>query len=178
MFCSQCGTATASDARFCGKCGASIQAESNIGSSQYKQAPASPQVGLQQADAKVSNPTAGKPMHLAAYLGLCFGAWLVGALVANGVSILMGAAYAEATAATIIGFWVGKAVLKNKRRDWGGIIAFPVITFIAGLLGSVIGQVLVSQNPGSMNYSALISLVVAFGLSCALFAVLKSSYAQ
>jgi C4-dicarboxylate transporter len=78
-------------------------------------------------------------MHIAAYLGLCFGAWLVGVLVASGVSILMGAAYAEATAATIIGFWVGKAVLRNKRRDWSSIIAFPVITFVAGLLGSAIG---------------------------------------
>lgn len=124
----------------------------------------------------MSDPAAGKRMHLAAYLGLCFCAWVVGAIVANGVSILMGAAYAEATAATIIGFWIGKAVLKNKRRDWTSIVAFPAITFVAGLLGSVIGQVLVSQNPGSVNLSAIISLVVAFGLSCGLFAVLKSNY--
>lgn len=124
----------------------------------------------------MSDPAVGKRMHLAAYLGLCFCAWVVGAIVANGVSILMGAAYAEATAATIIGFWVGKAVLKNKRRDWVSVFAFPAITFIAGLLGSVSGQVLVSQNPGSMNLSAIISLVVAFGLSCGLFAALKSSH--
>lgn len=175
-FCAQCGTAIATDARFCVKCGAPVQGVSNPDASQNRRTSMLPQVQPQQAGASLPNPAVGKRMHLAAYLGLCFCAWVVGAIVARGVSILMGAAYAEATAATIIGFWVGKAVLKNKRRDWISIVAFPVITFVAGLLGSAIGQVLVSQNPGSVNLSVAISLVVAFGLSCGLFAVLKSSH--
>lgn len=175
-FCAQCGTAIATDARFCVKCGASVQGASNPDASQNVRTSALPQVQPQQAGASFPDPAIGKRMSIAAYLGLCFCAWAVGAIVANGVSILMSDAYTNATVATIIGFWVGKAVLKNKRRDWTSIVAFPAITFVAGLLGSVIGQVLVSQNPDSMNLSAIISFVVAFGLSFGLFAVLKSSH--
>ncbi len=112
-----------------------------------------------------------KPMHIAAYIGLFIVIWIAGAVVANGISMQMGRVYAEATAPVIIGFWVGKIVLRNKRRDWASIIAFPIINLIAALLGSASGYAFASQNPESTNFSALIILVISFALSCGLFAM-------
>lgn len=111
-----------------------------------------------------------KPMHIAAYIGLCIVTWIAGAVVANGISILMGSLYAEATVPVIIGFWVGKIVLKNKHRDWESIIAFPIINLIAALLGSASSYAFTPLNPGN---TALIILVISFALSCGLFALLN-----
>lgn len=117
-----------------------------------------------------------KPMHIAAYIGLCIVTWIAGAVVANGISMLIGSVYAEATVPVIIGFWVGKIVLKNKHRDWESIIAFPIINLIAALLGSASSYAFASQNPESTNFSALIILVISFALSCGLFALLNIKY--
>jgi uncharacterized RDD family membrane protein YckC len=111
-------------------------------------------------------------MSLGEYVGLCIAAWIVGVIVVNAISMLLGAAYAEATVSVLIGFWLGKAATKNKHRGWASIIAFPIITLVAGLLGTSIGLALVSQNPGSTNFSVLIALAIAFGLSYAPFAFL------
>ncbi len=111
-------------------------------------------------------------MRLAAYLGLCFLSWLVGVFLANAYGVLLGAAYAEATAATVIGFWAGKRVLKNKGRDWAGIVALPIMNTVAGLFGSALGFALERQT-GGVGLSAICSLVIAFGLSCMLFALLN-----
>lgn len=165
MFCTQCGTAIAGNARFCGNCGAPAQERSNPS--------ALPAIQKPQASVAESEAFPKNPMHLAAYFGLCFVAWIVGAVVANGISTLMGSAYAESTIPTIIGFWLGKVVLKNKRRDWGGIIAFPIINLLAAVLGSASGGTFVSPDSGGLNYTPLIILIIAFTLSCGLFAVLK-----
>lgn len=90
----------------------------------------------------------------------------------------MGAAYAEATIPTVIGFWLGKVILKNKRRDWAAIIAFPVINFISGFTGTVVGQVLARETQEAMNYSAILSLAVSLALSLALFSMLKEKHSQ
>lgn len=171
MFCTQCGTAIAGDARFCGNCGAPAQEKSNLGAPPLRPTAAPPAV--QRPPASESVTVQKNPMHLAAYLGLCFVAWVVGAAVANGISILMGGAYAEATVSTVIGFWLGKVVLKNKHRDWGGIVAFPIINFLAAIFSSTLGSTSGSHNPGSLNYVPLIILIIAFALSCVLFVVLK-----
>lgn len=113
-----------------------------------------------------------KQMSLGAYIGLCIVSWVIGVILANGISMLLGAAYAEATAPVLIGFWIAKIVAKNKCRDWRSIVAFPVITLIAGLLGTSIGMALASQNPGSQNFSGLIVLAIAFGSGYILFALL------
>lgn len=173
MFCTQCGTATAGDARFCGNCGAPAQERSNLGASSLRPTAAPPVAQRPETSVTENETFPRKPMHLAAYLGLCIGAWIVGAVVANGISILMGSIYAEATVPTIIGFWLGKVVLKNKRRDWGGIVAFPITAFLAAIFGSALGGALASHNSGSMNYASLICLIIAFALSCGLFGVLK-----
>ncbi len=178
MFCIQCGKATASDARFCGNCGAPAQEKSNAGAPPFAQNTVPSTAQRPEAMAKRVRPSQEKKrMHIAAYIGLCFGAWVVGAIVAHGISDIMGILYGEATAATVLGFWLGKVVLKNKARDWGGIVAFPIITFLAAFLGPVLLK-LAEQNAESMSYSALISLVVAFALSCGLFAVLDSGRAR
>lgn len=120
-----------------------------------------------------SNTVQRKPMHIAVYLGLCFGAWLVGAVVANGISIRMGSVYAEATVPTIVGFWLGKVVLKSKSRGVVGIVAFPVTTFLASIFGSALGSTLASHSPEGTTYTALIVLIIAFATSCGLFALLS-----
>ena len=169
MFCTQCGKATAGDAKFCGNCGAPTQERSTLGALPLMPATAKPVA--QSPEASDASPR--KSMHLAAYLGLCFGAWIVGAAAANGISILTGSVYAEATVPTIIGFWLGKVALKNRRRDWAGIVAFPVIVFFAAIFGSTLGSTLALHSPGTINYASLISLIIGFVLSCLLFAVLK-----
>ena len=118
--------------------------------------------------------TEKKPMHLAAYIGLCFVAWIAGAAVANGVSITMGNVYAEATVPVIIGFWIGKRLMKNKIRQWVGIAAFPIVTFISAIVGHSMGYAFAAQSSSGVSYGALISLVIALVLSCALFAVLNT----
>lgn len=115
-----------------------------------------------------------KPIHLAAYIGLCFVAWIAGAAVANGVSITMGSVYAEATVPVIVGFWFGKRLMKNRGRHWVGIVAFPIVTFISALLGHSIGYAFAAQSSSGVSYGALISLVIALALSCGLFAVLNT----
>ena len=118
--------------------------------------------------------TEKKPMHFAAYLGLYIGAWIAGAVVANGVSIIMGSIYAQATAPVIIGFWIGKSLMKNRRRDWIGVLCFPIFTFVSGLFGHAMSYALANQSASGVNYSALISLVMAFVLSCGLFSILNT----
>lgn len=118
--------------------------------------------------------TEKSPMHLAAYIGLCFVAWIAGAAVANGVSIIMGSIYGKATFPVIIGFWIGKSLMKNGRREWIGILCFPIFTFISGLLGQAMGHALAVQTAGGRSYSALISLVIALALSLGLFASLNA----
>ncbi len=103
------------------------------------------------------------------YFGLCIAAWLVGLVAAHDISMLIGGDYAEATIPVIIGFWAGKLALKNKSRDLGGIVAFPIVTLVSSILGYGFGNVLVLQNSGSTNFSALISMAISFVLSCALF---------
>ena len=109
-------------------------------------------------------------MHTAAFIGLCFVAWLVGAFVANGISITMGIVYAEATFPVVIGYWLGKAMLKNKQRDPLSIIAFPAINLIAGLFGFSLGHALAPETLGS---TGMFALAVAFALSSGVFAVLN-----
>jgi hypothetical protein len=111
-----------------------------------------------------------KPMRLAAYLGLYFVAWIAGSVITFNIS---GNTYAGATVPVIIGFWLSKIALRNKRRDWSGIIAFPIINFISGLLGFSLGYAL-SRTPESVNFSALISLVIAFVFSCGFFALFSN----
>lgn len=108
-----------------------------------------------------------KSMHIAVYLGLCFAAWIIGVTLANVISVSMGGIYAEATVSVVIGFWAGKIALKNKRRDWGGIVAFPIINFIAALLGFSLG------HSSESSTTMLICLAIAFMLSCGLFAMLN-----
>lgn len=152
MFCTQCSKPVPKDARFCGNCGSPT--------------------GMSNIRLVASGHHQASDMSLGKFLGLCVAAWIVGVIIANSVSILMGSAYAEATAPTIIGFWGAKAALKNKRRAWSSIIAFPVITLLAGFLGTTLGLSFASHNPESTNYSALISACVAFALSLGLFALL------
>jgi len=126
-----------------------------------------PQTKVEDVEAaKVSDikaVTKKKPMHLAAYLGLCFLAWFTGAVIASfGISVAMGNLYAEATFSAIIGFWLGKIALNNKSRDWSGIVALPIINLITALLGLVFS----TQNPDIEVYSPLIILIAAFALSC------------
>lgn len=171
MFCTQCGTATTETEKFCANCGAPVRGNSNLDTPSGRTTAFPPETHRREANGTESLVLSKRPMHLAAYLGLCFGAWLVGAIVAYVISFPMGNIYARATAATVIGFWLGKVVLRNKRRHWSGVVAFPIITFIAALIGWSLGLALVSQNPRSVNYSAFISLAIAFALSCGLFAI-------
>lgn len=178
MFCTQCGGAITGNARFCGKCGAPVQEGSSLDASPLKPAAAPTAAEKPQVNVTVNEDLPRKPMHVAAYLGLFFGAWIVGAIVTNVISIPLGNAYAEATVPTAIGFWLGKVVLKNKQRDLVGIVAFPIFSFLAGLIGTVSVSALASPNAESMSYSALISLGIAFALSCGLFAVLNNKRAR
>jgi len=112
--------------------------------------------------------TKKKPMHLAVYLTLYFAAWMVGAVVANSISAIMGMLYAEATASVVIGYWTGKRVVKNKQRDWIGIIGFPIINLIVAPIG-----VLAIETSDNTQVAVVISLIITFLFSCALFALLN-----
>ena len=111
-----------------------------------------------------------RPMHIAAFLGLCFVGWSVGAFVANGISVNMGNVYAEATFSVLIGYWLGKAIVKYKQRDFASILAFPIINLIAGLLGYSLSYAVAPQSHGTKG---LLTVGVAFCLSIALFAILN-----
>ena len=108
------------------------------------------------------------------YFGLCIVAWVVGVVIANGISELIGNFYAEATIPVIIGFWAGKIVLNNKRRDFVSIAALPIINLIAAF-GFIFGHALALQNPESTDFSLLICLIVSFVLSCALFTLINKN---
>lgn len=110
-----------------------------------------------------------KSMKLATYIGLCFVAWIIGYVVLVNFTYLLGNTYAETTGIVIIGFWAGKAVLKNKRRDWVSIVAFPVINFITAIFAA--GLTGVTQSYETIS---IVCLVIAFILSCGLFALLKT----
>jgi hypothetical protein len=113
-----------------------------------------------------------KPMSVGVYTGLCTGAMIVGYVVATGISTRMSIVYGDVAApATLIGFWLGKVVLKNKRRDWIGIVAFPVIIFLTAIFGTALGVASASHSPVGVNYAPLILLTIPFALSCGLFAL-------
>jgi hypothetical protein len=122
--------------------------------------------------------TEKKSMHFAAYLALYIGAWIAGVFVTNTISPIMGSIYSQSTFSVIIGFWIGKLIMKNRRRDWIAILCFPIFTFVAALLGhalgSALGHAFSIQSVSSINQSSLISLVTTFILSCVLFAILNT----
>lgn len=120
-----------------------------------------------------NKPIEDNQLTLGAYLGFLVAAWIIGVIVANIISPLYGSAYSEATVFVVIGFWAGKAVLKNKDRNWIGIASFPVIALIASLIGSSLGDVAELHSEKKISFSGLFVIVSAFLLSCGLFAVLN-----
>jgi hypothetical protein len=123
--------------------------------------------------ASVSLGAATQQMSRGMYIGLCFVSWLVGVIVANVVSPLLGTAYAEASIAVIVAFWFAKYVAKDNHREWSSIVAFPIITFASGLLGAVIGTALASQATDGPRPTALVAFAAAFVFAFAFFAVRK-----
>ncbi|MDZ7790317.1 MAG: DUF4339 domain-containing protein [Xanthomonadales bacterium] len=114
------------------------------------------------------------PMRHAGSIGLYFLAWIVGSVLAYMISRGMGILYAQGTFPLVLGFWLGKRVLKNRRREWGGIIAFPIIGLLSSFLGFVMGQAIASLNSGDANVFAAFSTIgISFAFSCALFGLLN-----
>lgn len=108
-----------------------------------------------------------KQKHIGAYIGLCAVSWIIGAILASSVSAIMGDIYIQASAIVIFGFWAGKALLKNKTRNWSSIVAFPVVNFISALTGPPLTQNFAPQTDGAVGI-----FIIAFILSCGLFAAL------
>ncbi len=114
-------------------------------------------------------------MHIATYLGLLFLAWILGLVAANIVSQAMGLLYAEATFPVIIGFWLGKLALKNKRRDWVAVIVFPFIALVSTILGFVLGQAIATISQLDAGPAAgLSTIALAFAFASALFGLQNS----
>jgi len=197
MFCTQCGRATEKDAKFCGNCGTPVRFWSSVSEIEQSASvtPAVPQTGVPVIhvvdDPEITLSAIAAPpvpqikeasiaeaqtferfpkrmaMSLSVYLGLCFGAWVCGAVVTSTISLLLGGAYAKATVPTIIGMWIGKLLQKNTRRHWGGIVAFPIVTLCAALLGTALA------GPLNGSVFAMICLASATALSNGLFSLLN-----